>query len=141
MAINSRTKGAAGEREFAGLIHDQLGIRLVRNLEQARNGGHDLIIHPDEIGPVVDSLNRFAIEVKRYAQISPALIKNWWQQAVAQASAINKQHALAYRANQRNWTILIPAHTVNPALPVSHALDYAAALTIDGFCLLVREVL
>ncbi len=141
MAINSRNKGAAGEREFAGLIHDQLGIRLVRNLEQVRNGGHDLIIHPDECGPVVDSLNRFAIEVKRYAQTAPALVKKWWNQATEQAKTINKQPALAYRANQRDWVILIPMHTINPALPTNYDLDYSAAFSVNGFCSIVREVI
>ena len=27
-SINSRQKGASSEREFAGLIHDQLGVKL-----------------------------------------------------------------------------------------------------------------
>lgn len=139
MAINSRTKGATGEREFAGLIHDHLGIKLVRNLEQTRSGGHDLIIHPDEQGIVVDSLNRFALEVKRYSQATPALIKGWWQQAREQAEDINRQPALAYRANQRGWVIMVPMHTVNKALPVSHELEYTAAFTIHGFCSVVRE--
>jgi len=140
MAINSRTKGAAGEREFAGLIHDQLGIKLVRNLEQTRSGGHDLIIHPDEQGIVVDSLNRFALEVKRYAQATPALIKSWWHQAREQAQQINKAPALAYRANQREWVVMIPMHTVNQTLPISHELEYAAAFSVVGFCLVIREL-
>ncbi len=105
--VNSRNKGASGEREFAGLIHDQLGIRLVRNLEQTRNGGHDLIIHPDDQSMAADRLNRFAIEVKRYAQTTPALIASWWKQAREQAETIQKTPALAYRANRCHWVVLM----------------------------------
>ena len=140
MAINSRTKGANGEREFAGLIHDHLGIRLVRNLEQSRSGGHDLIIHPDEQGVVVNSLDRFALEVKRYAQAAPALIKGWWEQTRKQAKDINKTPALAYRVNQRGWVVIVPMHVINKTLPISHELEYTAAFTIEGFCSIIREV-
>ena len=62
--INSRTKRAAGEREFASQIHDELGITLKRNLEQSRSGGHDLIAAGS--CPTAQHLNQFAIEVKRY---------------------------------------------------------------------------
>lgn len=140
MVINSRTKGAAAEREFAGLIHDHLGIKLIRNLEQTRSGGHDLIIHPDEQGVVVEGLDKFALEIKRYAQATPALIKGWWGQAQEQAEDINKQPALAYRANQRDWIVMIPMHAVNKTLPMSHELEYTASFTIHGFCSIIREL-
>ena len=45
--INSRAKGAAGEREFCKELAEHLGDALVeplkRNLEQTRNGGHDIL--------------------------------------------------------------------------------------------------
>ena len=48
----SRRKGASGEREFAAALDDLLGIRLTRNLEQSRGGGHDLELPEDSAGPV-----------------------------------------------------------------------------------------
>lgn len=81
MSINSRAKGASAEREFAGLIHDWSGVRLIRNLEQTRSGGHDLIVHPDEVGSVADSFRKLAIECKRYQAATDAQIQKWWAQA------------------------------------------------------------
>jgi Holliday junction resolvase len=66
--MNSRAKGASAERELARVIHEHLGVRMVRNLEQYRQGGHDLVPHPDETGPVAAALARYAIEAKRYAR-------------------------------------------------------------------------
>jgi len=88
MAINSRQKGAGAEREFAGLVHDWSGVRLIRNLEQIRSGGHDLIVHPDETGSVVNVFRRLAIECKRYQTVTDGLLAKWWAQAVIQAEAV-----------------------------------------------------
>ena len=41
--VNSQRKGASAEREVAGLIALNLGIKLKRNLEQTRGGSLDLI--------------------------------------------------------------------------------------------------
>jgi len=42
MPINSRNKGAAGEREVAKIIENLLGLECKRNLDQWRSGGFDL---------------------------------------------------------------------------------------------------
>ena len=42
--VNSQRKGASAEREVAGLIALNLGIKLKRNLEQTRGGGHGLVL-------------------------------------------------------------------------------------------------
>ncbi|MEQ1638799.1 MAG: hypothetical protein ABL903_19240 [Methylococcales bacterium] len=81
MPINSRTKGAAAEREFSNLINDHAGIKLIRNLEQSRSGGHDLVVHPEESGIVADGFRTLAIECKRYSSVTPGLISLWWMQA------------------------------------------------------------
>ncbi len=39
-----RNKGAAGERELAGILADQLGRVVKRNLGQARDGADDITI-------------------------------------------------------------------------------------------------
>ncbi len=93
MTINSRQKGAGGEREFSRVLFDHLGVRLERNLEQSRAGGHDLLVTGS--CPVSRALDKFAVEVKRYSSITPALIRRWWEQAEAQARRADKTPCLA----------------------------------------------
>lgn len=103
----SRDKGARGERELSDLLTiyaREVGItlKLSRNLDQTRDGGHDL-----------KGLEQWglAVEVKRVE--TPAIAK-WWQQAVRQADAVNCQPVLAYRQNRHPWRFRITA-TVPPA--------------------------
>lgn len=71
-----------GERDLCRAVEAELGVRLVRNLEQSRAGGHDLIVHPDATGPAADALRRLAIEVKRIARAHPADLSRFWSQTV-----------------------------------------------------------
>lgn len=137
--INSRTKGASAERELAGLIADELGVRLIRNLEQSRSGGHDLMVHPDETGPVASYLARYALEAKRYARATPALLKGWWTQAELQAEQCGLMPALAYRADRAAWRIVLPLSELVRELPRWPGLAFTAELSIDAFCALARE--
>lgn len=139
MTINSRAKGAGAEREFAGLVYDWAGIRLIRNLEQTRSGGHDLIVHPDESGTVADAFRKLAIECKRYQTATDAQIQKWWAQAVVQAEVSGLIPVLGYRANRAAWRVVVPIALVNPHLCQTNQLGYTAALTIEGFCLAVSE--
>ncbi|WAR43886.1 putative PDDEXK endonuclease [Methylomonas rapida] len=141
MRINSRQKGASAEREFAGLIADWCGVRLIRNLEQTRSGGHDLIVHPDEIGAVADAFRRLAIECKRYQTATDAQIAKWWTQALIQADDAGLIPVLAYRANRAAWRVVVPIYRINPALGTSQQIEHAATLTVEGFCLSMRETI
>lgn len=134
--INSRTKGAVGEREFASLIHQHLSVKLIRNLEQSRSGGHDLMVEGD--CPVSRALDRFAIECKRYGSVTPGLIAEWWAQTESQARSASKVSCLAYRANRQDWRCVVPLAAVNPAYPWG-GFDYAVDLSIEAFAAIVRE--
>lgn len=93
----SRTKGATGERELAGLLSALTGFevrRRVRNLA----GEDDLA-----------GLPGWSIECKRYRQITPALVAGWWQQAIDQAARINCRPVLLYRADRGAWRARWPA--------------------------------
>ena len=94
--VNSRNKGASAEREVSKLLYDELGIKMVRNLEQSRSGGHDLT--PEQSGGLLDG---YAIEVKRYAKITTALLRGFWQQACEQAQRANKVPLLIYRQDSK----------------------------------------
>jgi Holliday junction resolvase len=139
MSINSRQKGAGAEREFAGLIHDWSGVRLIRNLEQTRSGGHDLIVHPDEVGSVADAFRKLAIECKRYQTATDAQIQKWWAQAVLQADLAGLKPVLAYRANRSPWRVVVTLVHVNPSLSQNSQLTYTATLSIEGFCHTLSE--
>lgn len=138
-AINSRQKGASSERELATAIQDELGIKLVRVLDQSRDGGFDLDVHPDCTGPVAVALRRFAIESKRYAKITDSLKARFWRQAAKQAENAGRIPALAYRADRQGWRFVVPLAALQPGLGDNLDLTYTAELSIAGFALLVRE--
>lgn len=101
MPINSRTKGASGERECIKAIYDLTGIELKRNYSQTAFGGHDLI-----------GLDDWAIEVKRYATVETSSKKIWWRQAVDQAKRVHKKPVVIYRADRQPWRCIVqyPLH-------------------------------
>ena len=76
MPVNGRAKGAAAEREFISLMREYCGEvideNVKRNLEQVRNGGHDIV-----------GLGDWAVEVKRYKTAGDADIRDWWDQVVS----------------------------------------------------------
>lgn len=140
MAINSRTKGAAGEREFASEIHQWAGIKLIRNLEQCRAGGFDLVVHPDDQSEVADNFRALAIECKRYGKVTPGLIAAWWKQTRLQAEPDQLYPVLAYRADRTEWRVVTPLSLINPDLPRSLELDSTATMALPAFCAVVREL-
>ena len=92
--INSRTKGASGEREVVNLIEKYTGVRLERNLAQSRDGGCDIL------------WERFRIEIKRCKNIpTDAVIDRWWAQAEGQADG-DEVPILVYRADRQRWKIV-----------------------------------
>lgn len=138
-AINSRQKGASSEREFANLIHDHLGVKLVRVLDQSRGGGFDLAPAPNQEGPVVDAVRGLALEVKRYNAITPSLMERFWSQAVRQAEAAGLIPALAWRADRQPWRVTIPLAWLC-GMGTSMDLEFTATLAVEAFCLAVREL-
>ena len=139
MTINSRNKGASAELEFSNIIYQWAGIRLIRNLEQSRSGGHDLIVHADEVGQVADSFRSLAIECKRYGKVTPGLIKVWWQQARDQAERNRLHPILAYRADRHDWQVIAPLHLINATMSRNLGLDGTATLSVIGFCSVVKK--
>lgn len=136
---NSRNKGAAGEREFANVIQNELGVSLIRNLEQSRSGGHDLIIQGE--CSISARLNRFAIEVKRYRQATDGLISEWWQQTIEQAERANKTPLLAFRGDRQQWRIVIPLREVSNHLPDKYPdIPFTGWLSVQAFGVMIREL-
>jgi Holliday junction resolvase len=139
MTINSRNKGAAGEREFAGLIRDHLGVRLVRNLVQSRDGGCDLVVSPDQGGPVADALGMLAIEVKRCSRATESTLKRFWEQATRQANEAGKLPVLAFREDRQSWRVVMPLAHLHSGLSLWDSWEHTAMLSVDGFASIIRE--
>ena len=100
---NSRTKGATFEREVARAIYDHLGIEVRRNLDQTRDGGHDLI-----------GLSPFAIECKRYKTATLGIKRQWWKQAVTQAAALDLIPVVIYREDRGELRALMSEGIIFP---------------------------
>jgi hypothetical protein len=86
--INSRTKGAAAEREVFALISDALGIKVERNLVQTRDGGYHTAV------------GGWAIEVKRQEILH---LPDWWRQCCEQAKNAHFKPMLIYRKSRQPW--------------------------------------
>lgn len=90
----ARQKGQEGEREIIKLLRDVCGeeIELSRNLNQTREGGHDIV-----------GLEWLAIEVKRQETLD---VEAWWRQTLAQAGR-DKVPVLVYRQNRKAWHVVM----------------------------------
>jgi len=131
--VNSRAKGAAGEREFISALTDILGDALTapmkRNLEQTRAGGHDIV-----------GLEGWAIEVKRYKKLTEGELDLFWQQAWRQAEEVGAIPALAYREDFRSWRARVPLELLLTGDWTSWpGVEWTADLSLDGFASVVRE--
>jgi hypothetical protein len=138
-SVNGRVKGAGGERELSGLIYECLGVRLERNLSQARGGGFDLQVAPGQTGPVASTLAGLAIECKRYSTVSPSMMANFWMQAVKQATVAGLVPCLAWRADRSPWAFTTPLHWIMPGTGESMELAYTVTFTLQSFVTAVRE--
>ena len=115
--INSRAKGASGEREFCQWLKESLILSFLpeRNLEQVRSGGSDVI-----------NVEPFFFEVKRVENLD--LFKAWSQ--VVNSARSNAQRkgtarngtliyetggvlpVVAFRQNKADWEFLITAEVI-----------------------------
>lgn len=129
--INSRAKGAAGEREFCKALSEHLGDALVeplkRNLEQTRNGGHDIL-----------GLDGWALEIKRYKKVKESDIESFWKQAVEQAKRVGAEPVLAYREDFRSWRVRIPWGFMMDG-DWDDDVDFTIELSLKAFATMVRE--
>lgn len=122
MGVKSRRKGANGERELIRLLHDTLTLwnedipEMKRNLQQYQESDHPDIVLPG-----------MGIEVKRYATITDADKRRWWDQALAQAYKQNLSPALAFRADRQEWRVMLPG------ISICEAMDDHYEGSTDGF--------
>jgi hypothetical protein len=99
MSINGRSKGGRGERECCSYLKQlfMLDFDPVRNLEQTREGGADIINIPG-----------FTFEVKRVEKLA---LRSWWLQ-VKKACTPGTIPVVIYRQNKQEWQGLISAEYI-----------------------------
>lgn len=93
--INSRQKGAAGEREFAHALA-KFGYAGARRGQQFHGGGDS----PDVVSP--PGLEDVHFEVKRVEAGNPY---NWMDQAVRDCAG--KTPVVAHRKSRRDWIVVL----------------------------------
>jgi len=125
----SRTRGVTAERELRRLLADELGVEVVRNLGQARDGGADLLGVPG-----------YAVECKRCRSWPGARdLTRWWQQATQQAYRLGLHPALAVREDRRTWRVLVALAVLRPDIPGATEVEHLVALTVPTFAAIARE--
>ena len=102
MSSKSRTKGADFERLIANQIKALTQKECKRNLEQYREG-----CHYDLVGEAVSHL---AIECKRYAKITPSLLRKWQEQCLKNANG--NVPVLVYKIDYQPIVVLAFTGTV-----------------------------
>ncbi|MFU3955782.1 hypothetical protein ACM7EA_25395 [Pseudomonas aeruginosa] len=123
---NSRAKGARVELDFAKLCFEHLGIKVERNLEQSRSGGHDL-----------SGLDGWALEIKARANVPGRKeLLGMWTQTLDQAQRAKLKPALAVKVNCRGWTVYVDLADLSDAWVPCKSW---AAIEPEDFFQLVRE--
>lgn len=121
---SSRRKGKRGELEVAALLRDLLGTGVVRNLTQARDGGHDLL-----------GLPGWSAEVKR---ASTPRVSLWWSQTVGQANGAKP--VLLYRVDRKPWRAVIALADMGWGFEgQGRDLDWTVETSVEVFATIVRE--
>lgn len=101
MSKSQRIKGAAGERELAGILTNELGFIVKRTLGQARDGGHDI-----ETG-------RFLWEVKRRKKLA---VYEFLDQIIKAVEGTQKTPIVAMRADGKEWLVMMRLEDAIPLI-------------------------
>lgn len=140
---SSRSKGQRGEREVCKLLQpimDKVTApyaryfehlpRAARNLDQTRDGGHDIA-----------GLPFLALEVKRCETVQ---LNKWWNQAVKQAKG-GRIPVLLWRQSRkpwrcRMWATLETSGRYKSKDKLTDAIECVADIELDAFLLWFEEM-
>ena len=126
--IDSRRKGAAGEREFIKEFEEVFKIKMKRNYDQYANGGDDFVVDIID-SPISEYVDRkYSIECKRRRKINLSDRLNFWSQACCQAEAKSKIPIVVYREDYGQWRVMFPLLWYT-----DRSLDGTAEMSIIGF--------
>ena len=97
--MNSRRKGANGEREVCEILNQELGWAVKRNLSQSRDGGWDI------------EIAQFRIEVKRRKKL---MVHEFMEQA--SKSAGEATPVVLMRADGEEWLLMMKLSDAMPLI-------------------------
>jgi hypothetical protein len=97
IAMNGRAKGRAGEQQMCRWIAEHLNLNAERNLEQTRDGGADIVVHP------------FSFEVKRVENLD---VDGAWHQCAVASKVNGHEPVLAFRKNREPWKFAVSARHI-----------------------------
>jgi Holliday junction resolvase len=100
VSASQRRKGAAGERELAGILTEQLGWVVSRKLGQARDGGDDI------------QTGKFRWECKRRAKLSVYEFMDQIQAACRPGDI----PVVAMRADGKDWLVMMRLEDAVPLI-------------------------
>lgn len=113
MSKSQRTKGAAFEREIAGILTKRLGRPVTRELSQTRDGGRDLSLPP------------FSLELKRRVRIG---VYPWLKQAEAATDYKHPLPVVVARADKERAVAIIP---IEVFVAMIKLIEYSPHLQLD----------
>jgi len=134
--INGRQKGAAFERQIAGMLFDEIGIKFQRDIEQYRQS------QLCDLRPIDCDDWPFAIECKRYAS-GNTYKPEWWGQTCLAASRSNLEPALIYKYDRApiRCVVSLQALAMSVGKDVNIGWIKTAELDFDTFCYVARELM
>lgn len=127
MSVNSRRKGHAFERLIASELLTRLGITFRRDLDQYRTRDRGDLLADDPDFP-------FTMECKHCTRPEHAA---WRKQATTAATAASKRPCVIWRITGGPIRVSVPLSAFCDAWPA----DDWADVSLDGFCLLAREIM
>jgi hypothetical protein len=97
---SSRRRGAAAERELAGILSDELGFPIKRKLGQAREGGDDI------------QVENYRLEVKRRERLQ---VEDWCKQ-VEKVAEPGQWPVVVFRRSGEPWRAVVPIELLIKAM-------------------------
>lgn len=103
----SRNKGEGGKREVAKLWRGA-GFPDAQNSGLIQAGVLGGIRNSTKVADVTD-IGRWYCEVKRYAEYTDRMVREWWLKCIEDCPATHDP-ILMYRANREGWLVLTKDH-------------------------------
>ena len=131
--VNSRQKGAQGEREVAKELFEELGIEFKRDLRQYQSADYgDLVAQVDNFP--------FSIEVKRHKK-GWTCRPEWEEQTQKSAQVTNQYPCVIYRFDGQQWRCRIWFSALAESYGATCTHDGKVDLSIHDFAWVAREIM
>ena len=138
--VDSRAKGSRGELDAAKYLKEKTGLDFKR---VPMSGALDAVHGLKGDLYLVNSTNRFCIEIKNYADdhlTSKILtdktpqVQSWWEQTIREANQINREPLLLFKFSRSKWFVAfkeMPNYLVNYMFISIHGHEFYTAKLDD----------